>query len=45
MVSLKGYFLLDPDIIVITNGALGVIPKPVLEVYQNWQGIGTAIEI
>ncbi|HEX9331089.1 MAG TPA: aminotransferase class V-fold PLP-dependent enzyme, partial [Anaerolineales bacterium] len=37
MLSLKEYFLLDPDIVFLNHGSFGVTPKPVFEAYQNWQ--------
>jgi isopenicillin-N epimerase len=35
--SLKEYFLLDPDIVFLNHGSFGASPKPVFEAYQNWQ--------
>src|SRR6266540_2304328 len=37
MTSIKEYFLLDPDIVFLNHGSFGATPKPVFEVYQNWQ--------
>jgi len=37
MLSLKEYFLLDPDIVFLNHGSFGATPKPVFEAYQNWQ--------
>jgi isopenicillin-N epimerase len=35
--SLKEYFLLDPNIVFLNHGSFGASPKPVFEAYQNWQ--------
>ena len=37
MISLKEYFLLDPNIVFLNHGSFGATPKPVIEAYQNWQ--------
>jgi isopenicillin-N epimerase len=37
MLSLKEYFLLDPNIVFLNHGSFGATPKPVFEAYQNWQ--------
>jgi len=37
MSTLKEYFLLDPDVVFLNHGSFGATPKPVFEVYQNWQ--------
>lgn len=37
MLSLKEYFLLDPDVIFLNHGSFGAAPKPVMEAYRNWQ--------
>jgi isopenicillin-N epimerase len=37
MPSLKEYFYLDPTIHFLNHGSFGATPKPVFEVYQNWQ--------
>lgn len=37
MLSLKEYFLLNPDIVFLNHGSFGATPKPVFEAYQNWQ--------
>jgi len=37
MSSLKQYFLLDPNIHFLNHGSFGATPKPVFDVYQNWQ--------
>jgi len=35
--SLKEYFLLDPDIVFLNHGSFGASPRPVFEAYQDWQ--------
>lgn len=35
--SLKEYFLLDPNVVFLNHGSFGATPKPVFEAYQNWQ--------
>ena len=35
--SLRSQFLLDPDVIFLNHGSFGACPKPVFEVYQQWQ--------
>jgi isopenicillin-N epimerase len=37
MPKLKELFLLDPAVIFLNHGSFGATPKPVFEVYQNWQ--------
>ncbi len=37
MISLKDLFLLDPDIVFLNHGSFGATPRPVFEVYQDWQ--------
>lgn len=37
MSSLKQHFLLDPSVVFLNHGSFGAVPRPVLEVYQNWQ--------
>jgi isopenicillin-N epimerase len=37
MNTLKNLFLLDPEVIFLNHGSLGACPRPVFEVYQNWQ--------
>jgi isopenicillin-N epimerase len=35
--SLKAQFLLRPDVIFLNHGSFGACPKPVFQVYQDWQ--------
>ena len=37
MNSIKELFLLDPDIIFLNHGSFGATPRPVFEVFQEWQ--------
>ncbi|HBY06555.1 MAG TPA: hypothetical protein DEH22_01705 [Chloroflexi bacterium] len=37
MPSQKELFLLDPDVIFLNHGSFGACPRPVFEVYQQWQ--------
>lgn len=37
MDSLKPQFLLDPSVIFLNHGSFGAVPRPVFEVYQDWQ--------
>ena len=37
MFNLKQHFLLDPSVVFLNHGSFGATPKPVFEVYQNWQ--------
>jgi isopenicillin-N epimerase len=37
MNNLKPLFLLDPDIIFLNHGSFGAMPKPVFDVYHDWQ--------
>ena len=37
MSNLKDLFLLDPSVIFLNHGSFGATPRPVFEVYQNWQ--------
>ena len=34
---MKKHFLLDPEITFLNHGSFGACPKPVFDVYQNWQ--------
>ncbi len=35
--SLRDHFLLDPDVVFLNHGSFGATPRPVFEVYQQWQ--------
>ena len=35
--SLRSQFMLDPDVIFLNHGSFGACPRPVFEVYQQWQ--------
>jgi isopenicillin-N epimerase len=37
MNTLKELFLLDPDIVFLNHGSFGATPRPVFDVYQEWQ--------
>ncbi len=37
MPNLSQDFLLDPNIVFLNHGSFGACPRPVFEVYQNWQ--------
>ena len=37
MNNLRDFFLLDPSVIFLNHGSFGACPKPVMEVYQEWQ--------
>ncbi|MBK8989402.1 MAG: aminotransferase class V-fold PLP-dependent enzyme [Chloroflexi bacterium] len=37
MSDLKSLFLLDPDVIFLNHGSFGATPRPVFDVYQQWQ--------
>ncbi len=37
MNPLRDLFLLRPDVVFLNHGSFGACPKPVFEVYQNWQ--------
>jgi isopenicillin-N epimerase len=35
--SLRDLFLLDPDVVFLNHGSFGATPRPVFDVYQEWQ--------
>lgn len=35
--ALRKLFLLRPDVVFLNHGSFGACPRPVFEVYQNWQ--------
>jgi len=37
MGSLKDYFMLDPGVHFLNHGSFGATPRPVFEIYQDWQ--------
>lgn len=37
MSSLRDLFLLDPTVVFLNHGSFGATPRPVFEVYQEWQ--------
>jgi isopenicillin-N epimerase len=37
MHSLRQYFQLDPDVVFLNHGSFGATPRPVFDVYQEWQ--------
>jgi isopenicillin-N epimerase len=37
MCNLRRFFLLDPEVVFLNHGSFGATPKPVFDVYQNWQ--------
>lgn len=37
MDSLRNYFQLDPDVVFLNHGSFGATPRPVFDVYQEWQ--------
>ncbi len=34
---LRDLFLLDPDVVFLNHGSFGAVPRPVFEVYREWQ--------
>jgi len=39
MENLREQFLLNPDITFLNFGSFGATPKPIFDVYQNWQRV------
>ncbi len=37
MNNLQSHFLLDPEVIFLNHGSFGATPKPVFDIYQEWQ--------
>ena len=37
MKTLRSQFLLDPNVIFLNHGSFGATPRPVFDVYQDWQ--------
>jgi isopenicillin-N epimerase len=37
MNQLRSLFQLDPDVVFLNHGSFGAAPRPVFDVYQNWQ--------
>ncbi len=37
MENIKDLFYLDPDVVFLNNASFGACPKPVMDVYRNWQ--------
>lgn len=35
--SLREQFLLDPEVVFLNHGSFGATPRPVFDVYQEWQ--------
>ncbi|MBK8430715.1 MAG: hypothetical protein IPL28_05265 [Chloroflexi bacterium] len=35
--SLRNHFLLDTNVVFLKHGSFGACPRPVFEVYQQWQ--------
>jgi isopenicillin-N epimerase len=36
-VTSRGLFLLDPEVVYLNHGSFGACPRPVFDVYQEWQ--------
>src|SRR5688572_3171566 len=37
MNTIKEQFLLDPEVVFLNHGSFGACPRPVFDVYQEWQ--------
>ena len=37
MIGIRNQFLLDPEVVFLNHGSFGATPRPVFDVYQEWQ--------